>query len=210
MENSTGGMASPPVSDAHRAPVSFPGWKEALAASGESVARQQIFLREIIAFLHRCKQLHSPASVELAKQYLAALPTQGENGAREALRWFFHAARSPVLTRGPAPVAVDVPASPTARGRRMTTPPPAAGDVGSSAWEQALIQAMRSRNFLWRTEETYRRWAGRFAQFVAPRSPYAVGGPEVSAFLNRVALEQRASASTQKQGLRVKGVAHAA
>jgi integron integrase len=64
-----------------------------------------------------------------------------------------------------------------------------------------LIQAMRSRNFLWRTEETYRRWAGRFAQFIAPRSPYAAGTAEVGAFLDALALQQRASASTQKQAL---------
>jgi integron integrase len=60
---------------------------------------------------------------------------------------------------------------------------------------------MRSRNFLWRTEETYRRWAGRFAQFVAPRSPDTVGTAEVGRFLDALALQQRASASTQRQAL---------
>ena len=73
------------VPEAHRNPVSFPGWKDVLAASGESAARQNVFAREIIAFLRRCKQLHSPASVEFAKQYLGTTPTQGETGAREAL-----------------------------------------------------------------------------------------------------------------------------
>jgi integron integrase len=77
----------------------------------------------------------------------------------------------------------------------------AAADTGASAWEQALIQTMRSRNFLWRTEETYRRWAGRFAQFIAPRSPYEAGTAEVGRFLDALALQQRASASTQKQAL---------
>ena len=188
------------VPDAHKAPVSFPGWKDALAISGESAARQSVFTQEIIAFLRRCKQLHSPASVELAKQYLGTLPTQGETDARVALRWFFRAARRP----GPlSPTPTNAPATltPTARGQRLATPPLAADDTGGSAWEHALIQAMRRRNFLWRTEETYRRWAGRFAQFIVPRTPYAVGAAEVSAFLDAVALQQRASASTQKQAL---------
>ena len=71
------------VPEAHRKPVSFPGWKEALAASGESAARQNVFAREIIAFLRRCKQLHSPASVAPAKQYLGPAPRQDETGVRK-------------------------------------------------------------------------------------------------------------------------------
>ena len=184
----------------HRQPVTFPGWKDALAISGESPARRAVFSREIIGFLRHCKRVHSPASIELAKQYLGNRVVQDGNGAREALRWFFLAARRPVgraTARSESPVTV----TPTSRGNRLTTPPLAAGDTGASTWERALIQAMRARNFLWRTEETYRRWAGRFAQFIAPRTPYAAGAAEVSAFLNAVALEQRASAATQKQAL---------
>jgi len=64
--------------------VSFPTWKEALAASGESAARQNVFAREIIAFLRRCKQLHSPASVASAKQYPGTAPRQDETGVRKA------------------------------------------------------------------------------------------------------------------------------
>ena len=69
-----------------RKPVSFPGWKEALAASGESAGRQEVFAREIKTFLRRCKQLHCPASVEVAKQYIGTVAKQGETRAREALR----------------------------------------------------------------------------------------------------------------------------
>jgi hypothetical protein len=72
--------------EAQRKPISFLGWKGALAVSGGSSARQQRFAREIIAFLHRCKQGLSPASGELAKQYLDALPKQVDSDARDALR----------------------------------------------------------------------------------------------------------------------------
>jgi integron integrase len=270
--------------DAQKKPISFRGWQEALVASGESPSRQRIFKGEIMGFLRRCKQLHSPASVELAKQYLDGLPTQDGNEARDALRWFVRAARLAAVeqsdgqtvedgkaerlkaerlkaeggeaslltsaatgagkavdgrwedaedggegktgktggerrTEGPLAGArshfhdghdgPDTRSGPaTSAGRRgyegkgrLQTPPLAADDTGASAWEQALIQAMRSRNFLWRTEETYRRWAGRFAQFIAPRSPYAAGTAEVGAFLDALALQQRASAATQKQAL---------
>ena len=62
-----------------RKPISFHNWQQALAASGESPSRQRVFEGEIMAFLRQCEQWHSPASVELAKQYLDALPTQDGN-----------------------------------------------------------------------------------------------------------------------------------
>jgi integron integrase len=80
-------------------------------------------------------------------------------------------------------------------------PPPAAIDLGSEPWEQALIKACRERHFLWRTEQTYREWSLRFARFIAPRSPYAAVGEDVAAFLSALAVEGRASPSAQKQAL---------
>ena len=79
--------------DAQKKPISFREWQQALAASGESPSRQRIFREEIMGFLRQCELWHSPASVELAKQYLAARPTQDGNDVRDALRWFVRAAR---------------------------------------------------------------------------------------------------------------------
>ena len=89
------------------------------------------------------------------------------------------------------------------RGHRQAgvPPPQAAADLGGPEWERDLIKACRERGFLWRTEETYRGWAGRFAAFLRPRSPYAAGREEVGAFLSHLAVTQRASGSTQKQAL---------
>jgi site-specific recombinase XerD len=80
-------------------------------------------------------------------------------------------------------------------------PPQAAGDLGGADWERDLIAAIRRKGFLWRTEQTYRAWATRFAKFLTPRSPYAAGGAEVAAFLSALAVGDRASPSTQKQAL---------
>ena len=85
------------------------------------------------------------------------------------------------------------------RGR--TEPPLAAADRGGADWERDLIVAIRSAGLLWRTEETYRTWAVRFARFLSPRSPYAAQAVEVGAFLTHLAVEFRASQSTQKQAL---------
>ncbi|WP_438481768.1 integron integrase [Oleiharenicola lentus] len=80
-------------------------------------------------------------------------------------------------------------------------PPLAAHDLGGADWERDLVKAVRGKNLLWRTEETYRGWASRFARFLAPRSPYAAEAGDVAAFLSDLAVRLRASPSTQKQAL---------
>jgi integron integrase len=77
----------------------------------------------------------------------------------------------------------------------------AAEDLGGADWERDLVRAIRVEGFLWRTEETYRSWARKFAEFVRPKSPYAAEAEDVAAFLSMLAVKQRASASTQKQAL---------
>jgi integron integrase len=73
--------------------------------------------------------------------------------------------------------------------------------LGGADWERDLIAAIRSRGLLWRTEETYRGWARRFAKSLAPRSPYAAETEDVGRFLTELAVTQRASQSTQRQAL---------
>lgn len=80
-------------------------------------------------------------------------------------------------------------------------PKPARDDRGGPDWEQALVKTMRLRGLLWRTEYSYRSWAKRFAQFIAPKTPYAAGAEEVQAFLTELATQGRASASGQRQAL---------
>jgi hypothetical protein len=87
------------------------------------------------------------------------------------------------------------------RGLRPLEPRPAREDLGGPAWERALIKTMRLRGLLWRTEESYRSWARRFAHYIAPKTPYAAGAEEVHAFLADLAAHGRASASSQRQAL---------
>ena len=187
-------------------PITFPNWKDALASAALSPAVQTAYTREILAFLKHCKASHAPATAELAKQYLSWREKQSPGPAREALRWFYREGRlraeqAPGEARMPPPqLAHTLPLEPR-RALRPMEPPPAASDLGATPWEQALIKASRERGFLWRTEQTYREWAVRFARFIAPRSPYAAAGEEVAAFLSALAVQGRASPSAQKQAL---------
>ena len=194
--------------------ISFRNWKQELAKEPFNRQLSAAYEMEIIAFLRHCKTHHAPATVELAKQYLAQAEARSAGPMRDALRWFFVKGRKGGTTgtrateapqqriAAPAPpptVASALPRSPNQS--RLMHPPPASSDLGANTWEAALIQEIRVRGFLWRTEQTYREWAIRFARFVLPRSPHAATGEDVSAFLTAMAVNGRASPSAQKQAL---------
>ncbi len=212
-------------------PVSFPGWKGVLAQANLSPALKVTYTREIITFLHHCKKCHSPATVPFIKQWLAGPRLQvsrpglaaGSVQAREALRWFYRHApktersgetsdlrRVALAPSDPEDDRPDagIPHPPNIRAKQRPRPPlrpmeprPAVQDLGGPDWEKALVKTMRVRGLLWRTEETYRMWAQRFAAFIAPKTPYAAAAEEVGAFLTDLAVQNRASPSSQRQAL---------
>lgn len=176
-------------------PISFPDWMQSLASTSLTPVQRAAFEREIIGFLKHCKIQRTPVTVELARLYVLERSGRSPGPLRAALRWFVRRGRVPPELPRDASVR-------TGPGRvRPMEPLPAASDLGHEPWERALIKAIRERGFLWRTEQTYRDWALRFARFIAPRSPYAAGGKEVAAFLSAMAVEGRASPSAQKQAL---------
>jgi integron integrase len=183
-------------------PVDFRDWAEALAATGLSAAQKAAFKSAIIPYLGWCKRQRTAASVASAQAYLA---TGAPAGAREALRWFFKEALAREkaaggiarLTGATSQGARSVPAAVLAR----EMPPRAAGDLGATPWEQRLVRAIRERHFQWRTEQTYRGWAERFARALAPRTPEVATAEEVREFLSKLAVEGRVAVATQKQAL---------
>lgn len=182
--------------DVNRA-VSFRGWREALVgAPGED-----FMVPEILAYLRYCRDNRRPASVACALGYFVHIEDglcfggdpEAVERAKAALRWFFKSAPREDETGGGRVLR--------GSGGRQSEPPLAASDLGKEEWEKALVRACRERHFLWRTEECYRRWAKRFADYLSPDSPYKADGGRVAAFLSMLAVEQRCSPSTQKQAL---------
>jgi integron integrase len=173
----------------------FPTWRDTLQRAALAPEVRESFRREIIRFLHFCRQAHAPATTVLARQFLEAT-TQDPSLTREALRWLFRATRS---TESSAATFSDQ----DRRGGQPSrlVPPDAASDQGGAKWERDLIAAARQRGFLWRTETTYREWSTKFAAFLRPRSPYAATEIDVASFLTQLAVRQRASPSTQRQAL---------
>jgi len=64
-----------------------------------------------------------------------------------------------------------------------------------------LRQALRSRHYSRRTEQTYCQWVKRYVHFHNVRHPAEMAEPEINAFLTHLAVKEKVSASTQNQAL---------
>lgn len=59
-----------------------------------------------------------------------------------------------------------------------------------------LQEALRSRHYSRRTEQTYRQWVKRFIFFHHVRHPQEMAEPEINTFLSHLAVKEKISAST--------------
>ena len=66
---------------------------------------------------------------------------------------------------------------------------------------EAVQTTIRRLHYSPRTEEAYVHWVRAFIRFHGRRHPREMGAPEITAFLNHLAVERRTSASTQNQAL---------
>jgi len=64
-----------------------------------------------------------------------------------------------------------------------------------------LREALRSRHYSRRTEQTYCHWVWRFVHFHKFRHPAKMVEPEINAYLSLLAVNAKVSASTQNQVL---------
>jgi integron integrase len=195
----------------------FPQWAETLDRLRLPAGRQQQYRSALLGYLHYCKQTRQRATIASARQFVATAQAQRSLGVpalavwKEALNWFFREGRKAgnsraadgYLASGREYVAHGVRPNRENLGRSADVPPPAAADLGRSPWERRLIEAVRTRHYQWRTEQTYRGWAGRFARWLAGRSQTVevATATDVRDFLTDLATRERVSASTQKQAL---------
>ena len=83
-------------------------------------------------------------------------------------------------------------------------PPSAAPAPAATAQPRLLDQmreALRSRHYSRRTEQSYCHWVRRFVLFHRLRHPSELAEPEINAFLTHLAVKESVSASTQNQAL---------
>jgi integron integrase len=64
-----------------------------------------------------------------------------------------------------------------------------------------MVAVLRTRQLQWRTEETYRGWARRFAFWLGDKPIEEASGEDIRRYLEHLAVEGRVSASTQRQAM---------
>jgi len=64
-----------------------------------------------------------------------------------------------------------------------------------------MINAIRAKHYSIRTEQSYLNWINRFIRFHHKKHPKDMGEPEITAFLNYLAVNRKVAASTQNQAL---------
>ncbi|MGH7363059.1 MAG: phage integrase N-terminal SAM-like domain-containing protein, partial [Candidatus Methylomirabilales bacterium] len=82
--------------------------------------------------------------------------------------------------------------------RKHATPPPS---PQQPKLLDRLREALRSRHYSRRTEQSYCHWVKRFIFFHHVRHPAQMAEPEINAFLTHLAVKGKVSASTQNQAL---------
>lgn len=150
-------------------PVSFPRWREILRTEFTDPVKLKGVEQDIFGYLKFLKGAGRRASVETVLDYLHELEEKGirTDSVRSALRWFFKSAAVQADTARSLSVV------PAATERIIAVERP---DDGVSAWEKRLVAAIRRRHLQWRTEQTYRGWARRFAVWLEGRSVEEAGG----------------------------------
>jgi len=167
--------------------IIFTNWREALHHSGLSAGIRTVYCMAVEGYLDYCAHNAISVTTDSARAYMdevtrRAVARQPELW-KEGLNWFFRAGRQHTsVARGAVPALHQA-------------------DTGAAAWEQRLIERLRIQHYAWRTEQTYREWAWRLADFVRPREVETATGEDLKAFLSELAVKGRVSRSTQKQAL---------
>ena len=185
-------------------PVWFPHWARALAQARLSEVERSDFRFAIFEYLRFCKLSRQRTTVASARNFMRQVEQRRRvsidqlKSWKAALNWFFRSAKSPVIN--PPLTHSNDSATPCPKGK---APPLAGNDLGGPVWEQKLIREIRSRHYEWRTEQAYRMWARRFADWLAGRQQTVFSATEIELrdFLSDLATGRRAAVATQRQAL---------
>jgi integron integrase len=167
--------------------IIFANWREALHGSGLSAGVQTVYNLAVKGYLDYCALNAISVTTESARAYMDDVALRGlakhPELWKDGLNWFFRAGRQHTsVVRG-------------------VVPAPQQADTGAVPWEQRLIERLRIQHYAWRTEQTYREWAWRLADFVRPRELEAASDEDLKGFLSELAVKGRVARSTQKQAL---------
>ena len=198
----------------------FSHWPERLAQAPLPDRNKHSFAISIRWYLSFCRRGRGEVNHQSARDFIVwaeaekkPQPWQIEEW-KEAIRWFFReakaAAGSPIEDRtsssdkSRAVIKQPTPGNDDSAAPRPGPLPiaPQCGEGGRiPAWKTAFLTVVRRRHYSYRTEQSYLVWLERFARFCRSDDLQLRGPEEIKAFLDDLALDQRLSASSQRQAL---------
>jgi integron integrase len=199
----------------------FSHWPERLAQAPLPERNQHSYAITIRWFLSFCRRGRGEISHQSARDFIAwagseknPKPWQIEEW-KEAIRWFFRDAKA--VATGSPPQSSNLPTPPSGALRLRSGPasnlepaiitrrtpdsPHLTRPKEVPAWKTAFLTVVRRRHYSYRTEQSYLVWLQRFARFCRSDDLQLRGPEDIKAFLDDLALDQRLSASSQRQAL---------
>ena len=175
--------------------IQFPQWAEVLDGQELPKRLKQTFEITIRWFLNFCVRGRAQVTVQSARDFIewatcekTPQPWQLEQW-KEALRWFFREAKNHSTIQA---------ASAPPQEKSVWLP---ADQQNRPAWKVAFLTVVRRRHYSYRTELSYLVWLERFARHVKIEALETLGEEQIAQFLDALALDERLSASSQRQAL---------
>lgn len=207
--------------------IRFPNWAEVLARTALSENERQSWTITLKWYLGFCRRNRTGVTVQSAREFVVWAEKEKQaqewqvESWKEAIRWFFRAAQGGngqrsgdrgQRSKGAAQSveggnahrsAPDSPhPCPAPAGRGSAISESRAQDAkGMPAWKQDFLTVLRRRHYSYRTEQSYLVWITRFARHWRGADLRELGAEQIKGFLDLLALNQRLSASSQRQAL---------
>jgi integron integrase len=174
--------------------IHFPNWDAVLAWTDLPERLRNTYQITIRWYLSFCRRSRAGVNHESARGFIEWAQQEKKPEAwqveqwKEAIRWFYRAAKS---------------AQPVEQSPGKEIPPVAVSPepAGTAAWRSAFLTVIRRRHYSYRTEQSYLVWLERFARHVKSDALEERREEDIAAFLDALALNERLSASSQRQAL---------
>jgi len=185
--------------------IQFEDWQTVLAQADLPERKRRSWTITLRWYLSFCRRSRAGVNVQSARDFVAW--AQEEKQAqdwmveewKEAIRWFFRAAPKGSDSSGRGGSSRKPPHSvqPPLSGQANK---PSASDT-TPTWKQAFLTVVRRRHYSLRTEQSYLVWIERFARHVKTQDLASRDESDIKGFLDALAVQERLSASSQRQAL---------
>jgi hypothetical protein len=194
--------------------IRFEDWEEVLAQSQLPERQKGSWTITLRWYLSFCRRGRAGVTVQSARDFVAwaqeqkqAQPWQVERW-KEAINWFFREAKAHLQIRT-SNIQHPISNIQCGKAAKLTPHPefqapignwqPAIGNSPPPAWKSAFLTVVRRRGYSYRTEQSYLVWIQRFARFCRSDDLQTRGPEDIKGFLDELALNERLSASSQRQ-----------